>query len=54
MYEWMIVYEAMTQVSHRRNVLAYSYTSGVIQPGGGLAPPIISILYYIKRLIVLI
>ena len=29
MYEWMIVYEAMTQVSHRPNILAYSYTSGV-------------------------
>jgi len=25
----MIVYEAMTQVSHRPNILAYSYTSGV-------------------------
>jgi len=24
MYEWMIVYEAMTQVSHRPNILAYS------------------------------
>jgi len=26
MYEWMTVYEAMTQVSHRPNILAYSYT----------------------------
>ena len=51
----MIVYEAMTQVSHRPNLLAYSYTSGVgiggargasvplpsNPPWGGLAPPII-------------
>jgi len=72
MYEWTIVYEAMTQVSHRPNILAYSYTSGVggqgghcppppspiIQPGGGLALPIIRlyiiVFYYDKRLIVLI
>ena len=39
MYEWTIVYEAMTQVSHRPNILAYSYTSGVGGQGGHCPPP---------------
>ena len=41
MYEWMIVYEAMTQVSHRPNILAYSYTSGVGGQGGHCPPPLL-------------
>jgi len=60
MYEWMIVYEAMAQVSHKPNILAYSYAIGVGSWGarGGWPPNnqalYYRILYYIKRLIVLI